>query len=133
MFKKFFVAVLALQATPVLAAETVYSCDATYTSRWGYVAPQVVFFLDEQNEKARVLDGVVQGVNGGPIEAQFSKRSDAVRTITWTLNNIKTTSSTVDGTYKANLNLSKMTYTVKVTLSGTGSDPRGQGRCKILR
>ncbi len=67
------------------------------------------------------------------MEATYSRRSDAVRTVQWQLKNMRTTSGTVDGTYRANLNVARKTYTVSVTLTGTGSDPRGQGRCKILQ
>ncbi len=62
MFNKFLILALFLSAKPLLAAEQVYSCDATHKSRWGYVAPQVIFFLDDQNGTVRVLDGIIQTI-----------------------------------------------------------------------
>ena len=115
------------------AAETVYDCNASFHTSNGFIAPRVILFIDEAKGTARVLDGVVQGVIGEPLEAKLSKSSSKVNRLTWTVNNIPTQSHQLDVSYRLNFNHQSKSYTMTATVGGYDNDARGEGRCKLAR
>ncbi|MDW3222472.1 MAG: hypothetical protein R8G34_06210 [Paracoccaceae bacterium] len=133
MKKTFWAALLALAgaATAATAAEVIYDCSASYNSSKGFIGPRVVFFIDTEKAIVRVLDGVVQGTVGAPIEGKLTKRSDKVYRIDWRVINVPTQAGALNVTYRADLNHVAKSYTMEARVGGYDNDARGEGRCKI--
>ncbi|MCV3272584.1 hypothetical protein [Roseobacter sinensis] len=120
-------------ATPIRAAETVYDCTASFNTTRGFIAPRIVFFVDAQRGTVRVLDGIIQAVNGGPVEGSLKARSEKVHRIDWRVSNVATEAGALNITYRANLNHAAQTYTMEARIGGYDNDARGQGSCKVAR
>ncbi len=120
-------------AAPGLARERVYDCTASFNTTNGFIAPRIVFFVDAEKGSARVLDGIVQSINGGPMAGRLSKRSEKVHRIEWRVENMPTQAGALDVTYRVNLNHAAQTYTMDARVAGYDNDARGQGRCKLAQ
>lgn len=123
-----------VSGTQVAAAETMYDCSASYKSPRGFISPRVVFFLDAANGKARVIDSVIQGVVGQPLNVKVTKKSEAVYQFDWEVEDIPTTEGLYTFPYSATLNVAKNTYRMKAHVAANYRQrPRGQGSCKVSR
>lgn len=120
-------------AQTAAAAETIYECTADYNTRDGVILPQIVFFVDEAKGTARVLDGRIQSLVGAPLDGELEKRSAKVHRIEWEIKDTPTNIGKIDVAYRANLNHATNSYTMDATVGGYDNEPRGQGRCKVLR
>lgn len=135
MKSTYFAAFITLMATAssALASEVIYDCTATYNTKSGFIGPRVVLFVDAEKSSVRVLDGLIQGTAGGPIEGKLTKQSDKVHRIDWRVENVKTQAGALNVTYRVNLNHVANSYTMEAKVGGYDNDARGEGRCKIAR
>lgn len=123
----------AAAASGASAAEIIYDCKASFNTKNGFLGPQVIFFVDADNGTVRVLDGVVQGVVGEPVEGTLSDRSDKVYRIEWRIRNIPTDREDLNVAYRANLNHATNKYSMEAQISGYANDVRAQGACQVSR
>lgn len=92
-------ATLAL-ATPALARD-VYECSfPEVANNLGYLPPTVIMSPSGDGKTATVVDGFIQGVEGGPIEAKIADESDRKLSVSWSLNLASTSSSRVKVHYR---------------------------------
>lgn len=133
VFCAFCIAAGSVAAAPLQAAEKVYDCSASFNTTRGFIAPRVVFFVDADKGTVRVLDGIIQSVNGGPIDGVLRKRSDKVHRIDWRVDDMPSDAGGINVTYRANLNHVAKTYTMEAGVAGYDNDARGRGSCALAK
>jgi len=115
-----------------LWAEDVYDCTAQHRGSDGWTPDRVIFFVDAEKQTARVLDGVTQYVEGGPIDAKLQKRSETAYNINWVVRNIPSRNEgALTAEFSAILRPEKGRFSVTATVRGYDNSPRSQGRCVL--
>ncbi|GFE52059.1 hypothetical protein So717_38120 [Roseobacter cerasinus] len=115
------------------AAETVYECKASHKSPNGFVGPRTIFFVDDKKGTVRVLDGIIQRYNGGPMQVEVKERSETSYRLSWTVVDLQTTEGKYDLNYTAILRPKVRKYQVNVVGINYRRRPRAEGNCTIVQ
>lgn len=122
--------VLTMGALPLQASVLDCTINAG-ASQNGFITDRYIFEVDEAAGKATALDGAIQQINGGPIDAKLSA-NDKKLGVTWTLKMKATTGQVIRMMYRASY--VKATRAVQISAMPGGGDFAGgfnaRGSCK---
>jgi hypothetical protein len=125
-----FTTLLALTALP-LQARVLDCAIKTGASQNGFITDRYIFEIDEAAGKATGLDGAIQEINGGPIEAKLSA-NDKKLGVSWSLKMTTTTGKSIRMMYRASY--VKASNAVQISVQPGGGEYSGgfeaRGSCK---
>lgn len=122
-------------ATSASAEEIVYRCELSSHSRTGWVSPLMYIWVDEAEQRAWVVDGIVHKVYEDPIKAKYTQRSSSSFNVSWSVENvpISNNSETLDADFSATVWTSTGRVSTNVYLGGGADSPpqKGSGTCEV--
>lgn len=129
ILRKFSLAlILSLGSTPTLA--DTWLCNVNASTGQGVIGPEIAFTFDNASSHARVIDGVIAELEGGPRVADVV-RSGKIKALIWDFPRPKISSRFNKGTiqYRASL-LPNNDLIVTVHDLGGGRKAKARGACK---
>lgn len=128
------VLMLATSAASASAARLTYDCEFVEYGQDNWVSPRVILTIADGETSAAALDGTIQEVHGAPIAVKFKRRSAKSVSFTWTVKQVPgRNNTTLTGTFHVVLNQQKLSATMSVDVHGYDNEPRGKGKCKIIK
>lgn len=130
---KFLVAAALLSgavATPGSAAPVTYLCEFQANTNTGWIPPQALYEIDQENGTATVYDAFVNLVHKKPIDVSMTEINSSKVRLKYPLVGIPVNGTgTAATTYKINLDLGKNKANMSVTLHGFDNQAWGKGSC----
>lgn len=130
-------AAVLLSGVAAMATAATYDCATSTTakrSKYGqgsYIAPTIRLTVDEVAGTATVYDSAIAAQHGGPIAADYSRDGNRLR-FAWSLYVAFKKNRNALADYTLNLNLARMTASIRVAVHGEFQDTLGTARCAMV-
>ncbi|MGR3623788.1 hypothetical protein [Pseudophaeobacter sp.] len=125
---------LILSAAAATAAPKAYLC--TYVDNTGNTGlhEKAVYVIDEALGTAMAFDPYIRNTSKSPIATSLKVLKPGRYLMKWSLNDIpvRSSNSTLRGSFSSRLDANKMTSTISVTIHGGDRPIRGSGSCSML-
>ena len=124
-----------LSVAPARAADTVYICDLTSYSRWGWVPEKLALGIQEDG-RAWAYDGIIKGKHEEPIWVDYEVVSEKRSVFRWVLENVSYSNSpgSISADYRVILNPQTGRVSANVLLQAMDRGAlRGQGQVQAER
>ena len=123
-----------LMAAPAFAAPTTYLCAFDSARSGGWVAPAIQIAHDRATGRVEVLDPIILGHLGGPVDGDATARGDSV-TYSWFLRNFRSPAGqlTARMAYRVKIRLADGTATGRMQPAGYVGVYSAPGRCQQQR
>jgi hypothetical protein len=112
------------------AAEQVFDCTLRATTRGSWVGDRAIFWIDVEQGKARVLDGVVDHVFGEAIPADLEDRGNGKYAISWVVKEAPGQKGVTRVNYSAFLKTNSGKVTINALLPTYDNTSSGRGKCR---
>ena len=129
-FLKIGLPALALMVSVSSASAGVYKCDFPSGGKGGILSEVAFIELQNNNTRAVVLDGLIQGVNGEPLAATVKPLGKNSYRIRWELKDIPTNLKLrVNARYSARINIQSRKANIHGMLTSSMQEAFGRGTC----
>lgn len=107
-----------------------YRCTVKETGgSTGWIAPEMIFGID-QGGGVQVNDGIIQTVNGGPMDAKVSSDNETRIVFTWSLDMTNADVQSTRMAYRATFDRATQKIRVAAKPAGYANDFEGRGTCQ---
>ena len=119
----------------VAAAEpTRYECEYTHVSPNGTTPEWLYFQIDEDRKVAYVLDPFIYDIYGEELKAPYRMMNPTKYEINYRVRDIPLSVKTkADLVVTLRIDMKRMKYTYRSTLSGFDNEDNGAGTCHVFR
>ncbi|WP_293574249.1 hypothetical protein [Phaeobacter sp.] len=108
-----------------------YSCKVQSYEKHGWIAPEVLIFVDHGEKFVGVLDGIIYNTQKRAEFVEYDPRSKQRLKLKWTLNNVGSRSGSTKVSYTATLDERRMKVSLTARVHGYDNRPPGSGPCTV--
>lgn len=123
--------VICCAASATFAEQEAWFCNIQDLSDFGFVPSQVAIVMEQETNKAIVVDNFGMAFNGAPSEAKLKSRGNDKWQVSWRVRNIETDNvGAVTVNYRAEFDRAAKKVTLRGRLPNYQNKISGTGKCQ---